>query len=87
MFAQPDTHAIHRTGDRVLAHLQPRILAQQRHVLRVGLQPGDARGDLLRRELGRRSAKHDGQTRNDPKYLIHYDSFHCVYLHHLMKNN
>ena len=46
VLAQLPAHALHGVDDRILAYLQLRILAEQRHVLGVSLQPRNAGFDL-----------------------------------------
>jgi len=57
VLAQLPAHALHGVDDRILAYLQLRILAEQRHVLGVSLQPRGLRpraaAPALRRRLGK----------------------------------
>lgn len=79
---QAAPHLGHGPHGRILALLQPQVLAEQTHVLLVALQPGDTGLGLLRPERahGRQGAPH-GEPRAQNLCLVSY------HFHHLMKKS
>ena len=78
--AKPAAQSLHGVLYRILAQLQLRLLAQQRHVLFVVFQAGDARFDRrLRADPPGYGQQSDGEGQQPAQ---------CVgYLHHFMKNS